>query len=139
MSIIVYEGNERFAYCQGGSRIFFKVPSQDRLNELFAASIVEGKKGEAPAYHNQPLNQRLVVLEAVYGWENVTDRRKQPLSFSRAALEKLLNGNGSMRVSLYVSINNPADHEEVECLDDAAEVPVRLTEPEKNDSGVPQP
>ena len=131
MSIIVYEGNEKFAYCQGQSRIFFTQISQERSSELYAGCVVEGKKGEAPSFHDAPKHQRLTVMDVVTGWEGITDRHKNPLEFNKEYLGKLLSGNASLRYTLYSRIHDP-DAADVACLDDG-EKPVKLDDAEKKD------
>ncbi len=139
MSIIVCEGNERFAFKRGESEIYFHQVSTEKESELFAAAIVEGKKGEAAAYHNRPLFMRLMALEAVEGWKGVTDPQRKVLEFTRGNLTRLVEKSEKIRNALYFAIADPFDYpEDVYCLNEAGEIPVPLTEAEKKDSGIPQ-
>lgn len=132
MSIVIYEGSERFAYTQGQSKIYFKLIPAARRAELFAAAIVEGKRGESPAYHNSQLYAQLCVTEAVYGWDGVIDRKREPIPFNPDALKRLVTTNSTIASVLHMGIQDPLSIEGIECLDDA-EKPVALTEAEKKD------
>lgn len=139
MPITVCEGDERFAFQYKDSRILFHLLPAEAEAQLYAAAVVEGKKGEGPGHFNEALFKRLKCLACADGWEDVVDRQKRPLQFSRAALERLLLGNVVVATKFYNAITDPFGEDTVTCLNDLGERPVPLTEPEKNVSGVQQP
>ncbi len=129
--IVIYEGNERFKFKIGDSVFYFRQLSEAEESRIYAESCIEQKKGEGVPQFSEVNWKKNRVMHGVTGWDNVGDKRGNPVTFNADWLRRLVDSNAILVQGLHLAMLTPTDYpNNVELIDDA---PPALDAEAKND------